>query len=141
MLLDSSRTILLCDFAGSAIDDEPCTVWAESGFKHPNDDENERATIRAELHALGSTIYEIITSSQPHGKVEEWVVAQWIRDDKYPDVQEVVLGDIIMKCWKGQFVSAKEVAQSIEHTIKYVVQIPAYFQLSDIAFLAQPSLK
>lgn len=74
LLLDSSRTILLCDFAGSAIDDEPCTVQAESGFKHPNDDENERATIRAELHALGSTIYEIITSSQPHGKVEEWVV-------------------------------------------------------------------
>jgi hypothetical protein len=74
--LNSSRTVLLCDFAGSAIDDEPCTVWAESGFKHPNDDKNEKATIRAEIHALGSSIYEITTSSPPYANVEEWIVHQ-----------------------------------------------------------------
>jgi serine/threonine protein kinase len=67
VLLDSSRTVRLCDFAGSAIDDNPSTVWAQSGFRHPDDDEVELSTTRAELHALGSTIFEIITFSQPHG--------------------------------------------------------------------------
>jgi serine/threonine protein kinase len=120
LLLDSSRTILLCDFAGSGIDGEPPTVWAESGFKHPKMDENELGTIRAELHALGSTIYEIITSSQPHGKAEEWIVHQWIQEGKYPDVKEVKLGDIITKCWKGEFESAGKVAQTIEREIRFV---------------------
>ncbi|KAF2186624.1 hypothetical protein K469DRAFT_687002 [Zopfia rhizophila CBS 207.26] len=59
---------------GSAIDNKPFMVWTESGFKHPNDDENEHTMIRAELYALGSTIYEIITSSQPYGKIEEWII-------------------------------------------------------------------
>lgn len=124
VLLDSSRTVRLCDFAGSAIDDNPSTVWAQSGYRHPDDDEVEHSTTRAELHALGSTIFEIITSSQPHGQVEEWIVAQWIREGKYPDIKNIVLGDIIMKCWKGGFKSAKEVAQDIEdrgkHFIKFI---------------------
>jgi serine/threonine protein kinase len=124
VLLDSSRTVRLCDFAGSAIDDNPSTVWAQSGFRHPDDDDVEHSTTRAELHTLGSTIFEIITSSQPHGQVEEWIVAQWIREGKYPDIKNVVLGDIIMKCWKGGFTSAKEVAQEIKdrgkHFIKFI---------------------
>jgi hypothetical protein len=56
--------------------------------------------------------------------VEEWIVAQWIREGKYPDIKNVVLGDITMKCWKGGFTSAKEVAQDIEdrgkHFIKFI---------------------
>lgn len=117
VLLDSSRNARLCDFAGSAIDDDKSTVWAESGFRHPDDEEVEHSTIRAELHALGSTIYELCTSSQPHGpEVEEWIVGQWIREGKYPNVKTVILGDIIMRCWNGDFKSAKEVAQSIEQS-------------------------
>jgi len=51
ILLDSSRTVLLCDFAGSGLDGEPPKVWAEDGFSHPDDDENDKGTIRTELHA------------------------------------------------------------------------------------------
>jgi len=138
VLLDSSRTVLLCDFAGSGIDGQPPKIFAEEGFKHPVMEENENATIQAELHALGSTIYEIITSTTPHNQLQPWM-AQWIRDrnfpgvsddhvegwmvdawfqeGKYPDVAGVTLGDIITKCWKGQFQSAQEVAQSIEREL------------------------
>jgi hypothetical protein len=55
--------VILCDFAGSSIDGSLPTVWAQDGFKHPTAD---RTTIQAELHALGSTIYQIITSFAPH---------------------------------------------------------------------------
>jgi serine/threonine protein kinase len=61
VLLDSSRSVLLCDFAGSGIDGKPPRVRAEEGFKHPVLEENRNGTMRSELHALGSTIYEIIT--------------------------------------------------------------------------------
>ncbi|WEW57253.1 hypothetical protein PRK78_002718 [Emydomyces testavorans] len=104
VLLDSSRNIRLCDFAGSGIDGSKPTVWAESGFPHPHDHEARYSTIRAEIHALGSTIYEIMTSSQPHGSdTEQGLVASWIRSGKYPEVKDVVLGDIIcrmQKTWK-----------------------------------------
>jgi hypothetical protein len=70
LALNPSRTILLCDFAGSAIDGEPCTGWAESGFKHLHNEENEQITIRTELHALGLMVYELITSLSPHGEVK-----------------------------------------------------------------------
>lgn len=114
VLLDSSRTVRLCDFAGSAIDDNPCTVWAQSGYRHPDDDEAEHSTIRAELHALGSTVFEIITSSQSHGQVEEWIVAQWIREGKYPDIKNVALGDIIKKCWEGGFKSRRMLPRTLK---------------------------
>lgn len=89
---------------------------AECGFKHPT----EHATIQAELHALGSTIYEIITSSRPWKGIEEGLCCKWIEEGKYPDVSEVKLGATIAKCWKGEFGSAEKVAQSIESEIRFV---------------------
>ncbi len=115
ILLDSNRNVRLCDFGGSAIDDKKSVVTAGSGFKHPIDEENSKASIKAELHALGSSIYEIITSTTPHQDVkEEWVVAQMIRDGNYPDLTGITLSDIISKCWKGEFASALDVAKEIE---------------------------
>jgi hypothetical protein len=53
--------------------------------------------------------------------VEEWIVGQWIQEGKYPSVKEVILGDIIMKCWNGGFASAREVAQSIEQESRNIL--------------------
>jgi hypothetical protein len=78
ILLDS-RTVFICDFTSSRLDGEPPRVRAEDGFKHPDDEENDRGTIRSELHTLGSTIYEIITSSKPHSKLQDWM-AKWAQD-------------------------------------------------------------
>ena len=119
VLLDAERRVRLCDFAGSSIDGEHATVWAESGFRHPDDGEMELPTVRAELHALGSTLYEIVTSIPPHGEagVEEWDVAAWICEGRYPDVTDVALGDIIARCWKGDFATAGEVASSVNDAI------------------------
>jgi hypothetical protein len=76
---------------------------------------------RTELHALGSTIFEIVTSSQPHGKVDETNGLSrngFGRTNIQASCKDVVLGDIILKCWKGGFTPAKEVAQEIEDKSK-----------------------
>jgi serine/threonine protein kinase len=116
VLLDAARRVRLCDFAGSSIDGEPAIVWAESGFRHPGDAEMEELTVGAELHAIGSTLYEIMTSIKPHAAagVEEWVVAAWIRQGRYSDVAGLALGDVISHCWKGTFAPAGEVACAID---------------------------
>jgi len=64
ILLDANRNIL----AGSSIDDVRSTVIAQVGFWHTGDDVN--ATIRSEIHDLGSSIFELITFTCPHWREE-----------------------------------------------------------------------
>ncbi|KAF1959593.1 hypothetical protein CC80DRAFT_545039 [Byssothecium circinans] len=118
LLIDSARSILLCDFSGSSIDDDRATIVAEAGFRHPDEREYRPPTIRAEIHALGSTIYEIVTGRKPfHEKTEEQEreVDKLMKEGEYPDVNELPLGDVIAKCWKrdGFFNSAADVAEEI----------------------------
>jgi len=94
------------------------TVIAESGYRHPNKCEYRKPTIRGEIHTLGSTIYEIITGTQPHEALEDWEVDKLIEEGKYPDVRVVPLGGVISKCWNGEFKSAAEVAQEIAGFIR-----------------------
>lgn len=120
ILLDEQRNIKMCDFAGSGIDDKLPTVWGEAGFAHPDHQEVRHATIPAELHALGSTIYEIITCFRPHSEeLRDSVIESWFRDGIYPEVHDIPLGDIMLKCWKGGFESAKEVAEEIKLQIEF----------------------
>ena len=121
ILLDANRDIRVCDFAGSAIDDVRPTVVAEDGFQHP--DVSKNATIQAEIHALGSAIFELMTFTLPHWREEgkvEGMAATLLREGKYPDVTDVVLGNVITKCWKGEFTSAHEVADSINSKVRAI---------------------
>jgi hypothetical protein len=55
------------------------TSGAEDGIKHPGDTENDNGTTPSELHVLGSTIYEIISSSKPHSKLQDWM-SKWAQE-------------------------------------------------------------
>ncbi|KAJ8131342.1 hypothetical protein O1611_g2281 [Lasiodiplodia mahajangana] len=147
LLIDSARNILLCDFGGSSIDDNKSPVVAEVGFRHPEKEEYRLPTIRAEIHTLGSTIYEIVTGSSPfqeklrnqkYGMTlteryresckqheQELEVLRLLDEGKYPNVSEVPLGDVIAKCWKrdGFYGSAADVAEDIARSAsRYLVQ-------------------
>ncbi len=37
-----------------------------------------------------------------------------IKAGDYPDIEGIVLKDTISKCWKGEFLSARDVARNIE---------------------------
>ncbi|KAI0868195.1 kinase-like domain-containing protein [Hypoxylon argillaceum] len=119
ILLDSDRNIQLCDFAGSGIDDTPCTVCPQDGFAHP--DYQQWGTVRGDIHALGSSIFELMTFTCPHWEEEaklEGMASRLIREGKYPDVSKVGLGEVIAKCWSGEYTSAKEVAESISKELE-----------------------
>ncbi|KAL2022506.1 hypothetical protein VTK56DRAFT_5113 [Thermocarpiscus australiensis] len=103
LLLDSTRNILLCDFSGSFIDGTTALVIAEAGYRHPDRSEYLQPTLRSEIHSLGSTIYEIVTSTQPHQGLEDYEVDKLLEEGKYPDVSNTPLGDVIAKCWAGEF--------------------------------------
>jgi serine/threonine protein kinase len=66
ILLDAGRNIRICDFAGSSVDDIPLTVVAQDGVRHPDDEEARGGTLLAEMHALGSAIFETMTSTCLH---------------------------------------------------------------------------
>ncbi len=121
LLLNSARMILLCDFSGSYINGEKATIWAEVGFRHPDKSEFYQPSICAELHALGSVLYEIVTSTKPYEGLEEHVVIECVERGEYPDVSEVPLGDVMTGCWKGAFGSAAEVAEAIAHSGMHTV--------------------
>src|SRR6201999_331902 len=71
LLVTANKNILLCDFAGSAIDDQKAIIVAEDGYRHPNKEEYSTPTIKAEIHTLGSTLHEIVTGKEPHQGVEK----------------------------------------------------------------------
>ncbi len=115
VLLDANRNVRLCDFAGSAIDSIQPEVWPEPGFQYPVDRHNNRGTIPAEIYALGSTIYELVTSQPPYHEETEvrGIAERPTRKGKYPDLAGLPLGDIIAMCWNAHFYFAEAVADSI----------------------------
>ncbi|EFR04816.1 serine/threonine protein kinase [Nannizzia gypsea CBS 118893] len=118
VLLDADRNIKLCDFAGSGFCGNLPTVSAELGYAHPNRDQNRRATVIAEIHALGSTMYEILTTKRPFSANHQpGVVAWWLNTGIYPRVDHIPLGKIIEACWKGKYPCALQVEHAIELAI------------------------
>ncbi len=113
LLLDDERGIRLCGFSGSSIDGSPATVTARAGYRHPDPDESDGPTLCGELHALGSTLYEIVSTKLPHHAVSDQdKVAKLLEAGEYPST-DMPLGDIIRGCWDARFCSAAQVADEI----------------------------
>ena len=47
--------------------------------------------IRGEIHALASTMYEIITGKKPYHGFEKEDIAKHLEEGEYPDVSKVPL--------------------------------------------------
>jgi serine/threonine protein kinase len=66
LLLDQYSDLKLCDFAGSSIDGEDRTVCCDVRYQPCTDDPTYPVTIRTEMFALGSTLYEMWTGHKPY---------------------------------------------------------------------------
>ncbi|KAJ5761939.1 kinase-like protein [Penicillium nucicola] len=113
MLVDWSDNIKLSDFAGSSIDGSEPAMCASFRAEHPRC-LSTSPSIRSELFALGSAFYEMETLNEPYqdksyDEIDELYVA-----DQYPDTAEMVLGEIIRKCWLRQYQSAEEMIRDID---------------------------
>ncbi len=120
----SCRNIFICqewivkvgDFGGSTIDDgESLGIGEEIRYELPLRGRTweARPSIKKELLALGSALYEIMAWKMPFDGLQDEDVEKNYAEEKFPSVETLVLGDIIRHCWDEQVDSATDVLKSI----------------------------
>jgi serine/threonine protein kinase len=125
ILLNKNRGVRICGFGGASIDGEKPLAIPESGSRHPDRAECEVPTIRAELHSLGSVLYEIMTRERVHKYLDVAERDAALERGEYPDVGSVHLGEAIDKCWRGEYPTAKEAAADIALLCTFVAWLGA----------------
>ncbi|KAH9874627.1 hypothetical protein IAQ61_003817 [Plenodomus lingam] len=111
--LDGNLQAKLLDFSGSSLDGSEPFVVVTASHKYPG---NDLKSIRADLFALGSTLYEIWTGKPPYFELglKEIEITELLIQSKFPETKSLgPIGDIIMGCWQGRFTSADEVLKVI----------------------------
>lgn len=108
-LVNDDLSIVLCDFSGSAIGDKESSVAHETRYSRTLGD----VSLEAEIFAIGSLIYEISTEEAPYKDLKDEVVQGLFEERTFPDTSYVVLGDIVMRCWTGDFSSVRHIIEAI----------------------------
>lgn len=114
ILLDSKQNLKLCDFAGSSIDGEVETVVPSCRSQDPTASCDHPYTVRHELFALGSALYEVSTTLQPFADKTPREVQKLFASEVFPAVDELFLGDVIQRCWDRQYLDAREVEMALK---------------------------
>ena len=78
------------------------------------DGDGRLPTIRTDIFALGSAIYEIIIGYPPYADVSTDEAEAFYKVEKWPSVVGVDTGDIILRCWKGEYKSVQDVEFDLE---------------------------
>jgi serine/threonine protein kinase len=111
-LLDANLHVHLSDFGFSSLNSGDVLGFENASHHMPRDiDCNMPSTTRSDLFALGSTLYEIMTGKPPYKGKSDDAITQLYCIGLFPDVADVLCGDIIMDCWQGRFTSALEVLE------------------------------
>ncbi|RAK97423.1 kinase-like protein [Aspergillus ibericus CBS 121593] len=118
LILDQSGHIKFIDFAGSGIDGEVATVCYEWCSYQPGSEPD----VRTDIFAFGSTLYEIETGEKPYHELEKTLnagnlmrrVEQLFAMGEYPRVDTLVLGDVILRCWNGDYSVMDQVVRDLD---------------------------
>ncbi|KAH6706197.1 hypothetical protein BKA61DRAFT_635531 [Leptodontidium sp. MPI-SDFR-AT-0119] len=122
---------VLLDFSASSLDgSNPCVVVTAS-HKCPGDD---LKSTQADLFALGSTLYEILTGKPPYYGL--------FKQSKFPETKSLgPIGDVITGCWQGRFGSANDVLEAINSCVRTCSIAPSTLETTmavSVLGLAQP---
>lgn len=118
-LLDHGMNARLGDFNSSGYDE--CSVLdlpgqKAIGIEDPNHfmprDSCEDNSVRSDLFAFGSALYEIEYGRVPFTDEDDETVTQRFARRQFPSVSNLTLGRIISGSWKGEFESATAMLQS-----------------------------
>jgi serine/threonine protein kinase len=111
--LDNNLHAKLLDFSGSSLDGSEPFVVVTASHKCPG---NDLKSTRADLFALGSTLYEILTGEPPYYGLglKDMEITDRFKKSKFPDTKSLgPMDDIIMRCWQGRFISADDVLKGV----------------------------
>lgn len=112
-LLDKNLHLKIADFSGSCVEGSTLHACESTRYYLPRD-WRQPANVAADLFALGSTIYEILTGNSPFEDVPSDKVEQLYQEKIFPDVSDLPCGDVILKCWLREFDSAQQISDSIK---------------------------
>jgi serine/threonine protein kinase len=73
-----------------------------------------QASVRKDLLALGSTIYEIMTGESPYPEQANSEVKRQFEARQFPNLTGILCGECIRQCWLGEVNSAQEVYDIIQ---------------------------
>lgn len=104
----------IIDFEGCSIDGEEaraCYEW--SSYKE------SIISRKTDIFAFGCAIHEVVTGRQPHNELAACAdrflrIKELYAEGRYPEVQNVPLGDLMRGCWHGTFSSMNEILQELE---------------------------
>lgn len=115
-LVDDDIRLRIIDFAGSTIDGEAGSSF--EGFRYclPRHFDDP-STVRTDLFALGSLLFEIATSEVPHREHSDEEVEGLFKKGHFPPTQELPLGQTILGCWQGSYDSAELVHKDIKRVM------------------------
>lgn len=116
-LLDFGLRLRIIDFSGSSIDGSYFSAVEGARFCLPRPWEAP-STIVTDVFTLGSTIYEIMTGTQPYAEHTDEEVEALFKRGIFPEVDSIPCGELIRKCWHSQVHSAEEVRVSIATELK-----------------------
>ncbi|KAL7953128.1 kinase-like domain-containing protein [Trichoderma compactum] len=112
VLLDWDENAKLSDFAGSSLDGSEPTVAPSAHATHPNLSITE-PSVYSELFAFGSLLYEVETTYEPYHDKDDGELEELFGMDKYPDLNDLVLGEMIRKCWENSYAGASELIADV----------------------------
>lgn len=121
LLLDSNSRLKIIDFPGSSFDGIVGSAIENTRFflLRPL---TEPPTVRTDLFALGSTVYEIMTDRQPYEELSDDEVEALYSQQIFPSVHEVPCGRVIMECWRCEIETAEEVMMLLKAEIENAVK-------------------
>ncbi|KAL2168837.1 hypothetical protein VTG60DRAFT_6807 [Thermothelomyces hinnuleus] len=111
VLLDKHLDVKLADFAGSSLDGSPLLIGVTASHEYPG----PLLCVEADIFALGSTLYELMTESRPYAGLTEKVIFENYSKGKFPETKSLgVAGSIIKKCWQGEYKECKQVVGDLK---------------------------
>ncbi|CAD0114189.1 unnamed protein product [Aureobasidium uvarum] len=119
ILLDESYKVYLIDFSGSWIDGNSGSAMESVRFFLPRDMDSD-STVQTDIFAFGSTLYEIMTGTQPYNDLADETVEELFQQGEFPSLDLIPCGQIIKECWTGIFQSVNDVLFALQRVQKSV---------------------
>ncbi|AEO55225.1 hypothetical protein MYCTH_2298848 [Thermothelomyces thermophilus ATCC 42464] len=113
IFLDACLNAKVADFAGSSIDGSPLLVIVTESHEFPG----PRLSVQADLFALGSVLYEIMTGYPPYEELDDTEIRALYLNRKFPETASLgAIGTIIEQCWQGNYSGAEAVVEKLYMT-------------------------
>lgn len=123
VLLDERTEVYLIDFSGSCIDGQPGSAWESIRFFMPRSVDSD-SNVQTDLFALGSTLFEIFTGTQPYYDLTDDMVEELFQKGQFPNLDLVPCGHVIKGCWEGTIHSVDDVITALRDEVSSTGGLP-----------------